>query len=191
MYTKLCPCTYRDTGVEVDEGVIALARKIIEAIPVDALPWKFHGPCGVTVGGVGSATAYYVTADRMIAAVTQHSPSGEMTVREDAGEDHLSYETYPALIVAAGEACRKWPDILPEDEREWDIQIDGGEGGDTTIEADSLDEALDLGCDWAEDGDWGEAGTVKCDIRATCLGLPTLTDSRTHEWEYGSEEDAE
>jgi len=43
----------------------------------------------------------------------------------------------------------------------YDAEIDGGQGGDTTPTADSLDEACALAIDWADEGDWPAEG---CDI---------------------------
>lgn len=40
-------------------------------------------------------------------------------------------------------------------------EIDGGQGGDTTLEATSLKDAMVQAIEWARDGDWPEQG---CDI---------------------------
>ena len=46
------------------------------------------------------------------------------------------------------------------------VEIDNGQGGDTTITAKSVDAALAKGIDWARTGDWPEEGCT-ISVRAT------------------------
>ena len=43
-------------------------------------------------------------------------------------------------------------------------KIDNGQGGDTYFDADSIESAMDMARDWADEGDWPEEG---CKIRIT------------------------
>lgn len=46
------------------------------------------------------------------------------------------------------------------------IMIDGGQGGETTVQADNLAEAVEYGTQWAKDGTWA----VECDVTVTVSG---------------------
>jgi hypothetical protein len=45
---------------------------------------------------------------------------------------------------------------------EYACDIDGGQGGDGTVEADNLDEAMEAAVRWAREGDWPDEG---CEIK--------------------------
>lgn len=49
------------------------------------------------------------------------------------------------------------------------IEIDGGWGGDTTLEAASIEEALERAEEWAEEGDWPAEGCT-ITVSATPIG---------------------
>ena len=51
------------------------------------------------------------------------------------------------------------------------IELDWGMGGSTTIEADSPEDALDAGLEWAATGEWGDVPRDPCEqyVRVSVL----------------------
>ncbi len=61
----------------------------------------------------------------------------------------------------------------------YEIEIDRGQGGDTTTEAASVEEALDWGVSWAEEGDWGlREKTIWVEVRVR------ESDTGMNDWDY-------
>ena len=58
--------------------------------------------------------------------------------------------------------------------------LDGGEGGKTTVEAGTMDEARELGREWAREGEWGDEACY-CDVSITEDGEDD-TEEDGEEW---------
>jgi hypothetical protein len=63
-------------------------------------------------------------------------------------------------------------------EYEYHATIDGGEGGDETFFADTVELALVQAIEWAKDGDWGEGG---CNINVEVWNAEDEDDSASEE----------
>jgi len=69
----------------------------------------------------------------------------------------------------------------------YSAMIDGGDGGDTDIEADSLEEAWEEAVAWAKEGTWPPEGT-RVDVHVSSVDDPD--DYRQKEIEIEPDEDA-
>lgn len=107
--------------------------------------------------------------------------------------------TTDASNAADAEVERLRAEVIESNEqRRWKVRIDGGQGGDCTITACSLEEALEDARQWTRDGNWDtSSGTVYCDVWVSCEltseeGKATVTieqdepdcvDGESHDWQ--------